>query len=201
MTTERDPIDRAQLEIRGLTHEDAAIVCRFTCGDDDLDDFLRTDAMRLQEQNVVRTFLAFYKSTLVGYIALLADAVELKPSERKKLALHFRDHPIVPALKIARIGVSATFRTLHRGAGEALMFFAYSEALALAEHIGIRLLTLDAYPGSIGFYERHGFVRNQAKTHEAKAHPSMRFDLFAPTIPEWVKSWSDPLRSAGVEGA
>src|SRR4051812_5023862 len=159
----RHPIEPTYLQIRPLTDEGIEASAAFSCGDPDLDDFLRTDAMRLQQQNVVRTFVALYEAQLVGYVTLLVDAVELKPSERKKLSLHFRDHPIVPALKVARLGVSTAFRATYRGAGEALMRFAHATAIDLAEHVGCRLLTLDAYPESILFYEHLGFVRNQAK--------------------------------------
>lgn len=190
----RPPTDPALLEIRAFATVDAETARGFSCGDEDLDDFLRTDAMRLQAQNVVRTFVALYESDLVGYVALLVDAVELKLSERKKLALHFRDHPIVPALKIARIGVSKDFRARRRGVGEALMYYAYSSALDLAERVGCRLLTLDAYADSIAFYERLGFVRNQAKAYEGKAHPSMRLDLFAPEAPVWISGWNGSAR-------
>ena len=193
----RPPIDPALLDIRPIAAADAEAARGFSCGDDDLDDFLRSDAIRLQEQNVVRTFSAAYDGNLVGYIALLVDAVELKFSERKKLALHFRDHPIVPALKIARLGVSQGFRARHRGVGEALMYYAYSSALDLADRVGCRLLTLDAYPESIAFYERLGFVRNQAKAYEGKAHPSMRLDLFAPAVPAWISGWDGSVRPAG----
>ena len=65
------------------------------------------------------------------------------------------------------------------------MYYAYSSAHDLAERVGCRLLTLDAYAESIAFYERLGFVRNQAKAYEGKAHPSMRLDLFAPAVPAW----------------
>jgi ribosomal protein S18 acetylase RimI-like enzyme len=193
----RPPIDPALLEIRPLAAADAEAARGFSCGDEDLDDFLRTDAIRLQEQNVVRSFSAVYEGDLVGYVALLVDAVELKISERKKLALHFHDHPIVPALKIARLGVSQGFRARHRGVGEALMYYAYSSALDLADRVGCRLLTLDAYPASIAFYERLGFVRNQAKAYEGKAHPSMRLDLFAPAVPAWISGWDGSVRPTG----
>jgi ribosomal protein S18 acetylase RimI-like enzyme len=93
---------------------------------------------------------------------------------------------MVPALKIARLGVSAAFRATHRGAGESLVRYAYAKALELAEHVGCRLLTLDAYALSIAFYERLGFVRNQAKVYEGKDHPSMRLDVFARVAPAWI---------------
>lgn len=199
----RHPIDPTLLKIRPLVpDEDAEAVTAFSCGDDDLDDFLRTDASRLQDQSVVRTFVAFYEGHLVGYVALLADAITLKSSERKKLALNHDDHPIVPALKVARLGVSAEFRASHRGVGEALMYYAYSMAIDIAERIGCRLLTLDAYPQSIDFYAKLGFVMNQDKAYARKNHPSMRFDIFTRDEHAWISDGSASATSGakGPEG-
>lgn len=175
------------LLIRQLTEQDKDLLAPFTAGDADLDDFLKSDAWRLQELNVVKTFLALHKTEgLVGYISLLADAVTLETKERKKLKLSHQDHPVVPALKVARLAVREDFRAKYRGGGEALMRFAFDQGNDLAELVGCRLLTLDAYPQSIEFYKKLGFVENKAKVYEAKTHPSMRFDLFAPTLPAWV---------------
>jgi hypothetical protein len=38
----------------------------FTCGEPDLDDFLRSDALRLQSHRLARTYLALYETVLVG---------------------------------------------------------------------------------------------------------------------------------------
>ena len=92
----------AQLKVRLVIDSDSAALNAFTCGEPDLDDFLRNDAARLGRQRVVRTYVAFFDGELVGYVALLADAVVLDTKERRKLALGSQGHPVVPALKIAR---------------------------------------------------------------------------------------------------
>jgi GNAT superfamily N-acetyltransferase len=181
------PLDPSLLLIRQLTENDKDLLAPFTAGDHDLDDFLKSDAWRLQELNVVKTYLALYQGEgLVGYISLLADAVVLETKERKKLSLSHQDHPVIPALKVARLAVRVDFRDQYRGGGEALVRFAYTRALLLSDIAGVRLLTLDAYPQSVEFYKKLGFVENKAKVYQEKMHPSMRFDLFAPTLPAWV---------------
>lgn len=182
----RRRIDVAQLEVRPLSLQDRPSIDGFSCSDADLDDFVRSDAFRLQAGNIVQTYLAFYGGTVAGYVSLLSDAIVLATRERKRLALSVHDHPIVPALKIARLGISAEFRQSHRGLGEALVGFAFATAADIAELVGCRLLTVDAYPQSVGFYERLGFVFNRAKPYQEKLHPSMRFDLFAPKLPSWA---------------
>ncbi len=61
-----------------------------------------------------------------------------------------------------------------------------SRSLRFADQVGCRLITLDAYPESIAFYERLGFARNRSKAYREREHPSMRLDLYAPIPPLWV---------------
>jgi len=113
-----------------------------------------------------------------------------------KLTLNSDDHPVVPALKIARIAVDARFKATNEGLGAALVRFAYVKVIELAtSHVGCRLLTLDAYPESISFHEKLGFVRNGAKAYEGRRHPSMRLDVFGRTQPQWISGATGSPRS------
>jgi ribosomal protein S18 acetylase RimI-like enzyme len=199
MTSLRRPmLDLSRTEIGKLVSEDLAGASRFSCGtseeDEDLNSFLRDDALRLQERRIVNTFVAYHgevgSSVLVGYVSLLADAIRLETREKKRLDLAHDDHPFVPAVKIARLAVDAAFGRRFRGTGEALMRFACGRALSVAELAGCRLVTLDAYPKSVGFYEKLGFKRSRSKEHAAKEHPSMWLDLFAPAPPAWLSGAS-----------
>lgn len=80
----------------------------FTCGDEDLDSFLSEDALRLEREHVARTTLALDPDTgeVLGYVTVLNDAVRLLTRERKRLGLATNDHPVIPALKIARLAVA-----------------------------------------------------------------------------------------------
>lgn len=185
-------IDRNLLEVRPFGEEWLGALASFHCGDEDLDDFIRSDALRLQSLNVARSYLAIYGDRVRGYLTLMADAVVLKPNERKKLRdtsgnmLAFDDHPVVPALKIARLAVCRETRAELRGIGEALVRFAFYTSLDLSEIAGCRLLTLDAYPDAIPFYEKLGFARNLDGAYAGKPRPSMRLDLFARVPPSWL---------------
>lgn len=182
----RSRVTVEQLRLRLLDLTDEPLIATFTCGDVDLDDFLRTDAIRLQEQHVASTYLAFFEEQLVGYMTLLADAVILETKERKRLALSSRDHPAVPALKIARLGTSESFRATHAGTGTALVQLAHAVGLDLSERVGCRVLTLDAYPEALPFYEKLGFVVNRAKLYEGRHRPSMRLDIFPSKPHAWA---------------
>ena len=185
--TARTAIDRNLVDL--LLLDEGVLASEFetfTSGDDDLDEFVRSDAARLHQDNIVRTYLGRYNGRIEGYLSLLNDAVVLETRERKKLALAPGAHPIVPALKVARLAVASSFRATHRGLGETLLRFAFVKALDLARHVGCRLLTVDAYPESVGFYEKLGFVPNRAKPYQGRTHPSMRLDLFPPVPPVWL---------------
>ena len=64
----RSRVTAEQLRVRLVAEADVPLLATFTCGEPDLDDFLRSDALRLQSHRVVRTYLAFHETVLVGYI-------------------------------------------------------------------------------------------------------------------------------------
>lgn len=47
----------------------------FSCGVDDLDDFLREDALKEQEENLSVTYLAIYKEKIIGFVTILNDSI------------------------------------------------------------------------------------------------------------------------------
>jgi GNAT superfamily N-acetyltransferase len=178
-------IPASEIEILPLGSGESA--SPFTCGDADLDDFLAHDAERLQQSHAVQTYLARCVETgpkVLGFVSLMTDAVKLQTKERKGLNLLKEDHPVVPALKIARLGVCKDMQA--SGIGTVLVRFAFLQAHTVAENAGCRLLTLDAYPSALAFYQRLGFAMNREKAYRDQARPSMRLDLFAPTLPEWI---------------
>ncbi|MDC0749761.1 GNAT family N-acetyltransferase [Polyangium mundeleinium] len=189
----RPSLDPNRLEIRLLDEAVIDDAQGFSCGDSDLDEFLLVEAMRLQVRHIVRTYVAYYEGCLVGFVSLMTDSVTLETKERKLLALGHHDHPVIPALKIARLGVSTSFRATHRGCGESLVRFAWAMALESSERVGCRLLTVDAYEASVPFYERLGFLRNRAKEYRERPNTSMRLDVHAPRPPSWLSEPTAPL--------
>jgi ribosomal protein S18 acetylase RimI-like enzyme len=154
-------VDARRLEVRQVRTEDQAELAAFECGDDDLNGFLRDDALRLQQRNTVTTYLALYDGDLVGYISLMVDAVVLESKERKTLRLNHADHPVIPALKIARLATARAFRLTNLGLGTMLLRFAIARGYEIADAADCRLLTLDAYPDAIAFYDKLGFLRTR----------------------------------------
>jgi ribosomal protein S18 acetylase RimI-like enzyme len=205
---DRAPLDPSRLMLQLLTREDLAHAADFACGvsedDRDLDNFLRDDALRLHEKHAVTTCVAYYgeagAGALVGYVSFLTDAIKLESREKKKLTLAYDDHPYVSAIKVARLAVHADFRRRFRGTGEALMRFACGRAIEIGESAACRLLTVDAYPASVGFYERLGFRRSRAKEYADRPHPSMWLDLYGREASRLLSGVSGPAPAAAPAG-
>jgi len=187
------PVEATPVRIRPLADDDTLHFADFCCGgdedDQDFADFLRDDALRLQALKFATTYVAIAGDRLIGYVTLLTDAVRLKPAERKKLKTgdvrgSGQDHPVIPAVKVARLAVSKDQQG--RGLGMRLLKWALLVATGVSESAGCRLLTLDALPLRVDYYKRRGFVLNLDEAYEGKDRPSMRFDIFQPDPPPWA---------------
>ena len=154
-------------------------VSGFNCGDDDLDDFLKNDCFKYQAEYLSQTRLFYYQEQLAGYLTLLTDSITLETKEKKGLFSFHRQVVSFPALKIGRIAIARTHQ--RKGLGRELIKYTLGIAVRMNDHnhIGARFITLDAYPASIPFYERCGFVFNKHKDYKKRreAHPSMRYDV------------------------
>ncbi len=173
----------ADIEIRRMEPGDD--VSGFSCGNTDLDDFLR-EAPRLLSLSVVQVYLAFAEEQVVGYAALLNDSLKLATSEKKKLKLRYDDHPVIPGIKLARLAVATALQSC--GLGTRLLRLAYHVARAQAA-VGCRVLIVDAYPQSVRFYESRAFRRARktpnARTISDDENVTMWLDLH--TTPDWAK--------------
>jgi ribosomal protein S18 acetylase RimI-like enzyme len=163
--------------ICAIKEEHHACTVAFDCHDDDLNDFVRNDCYRYQSECVSQTRLARYTKTgqIVGFITLLSDSIVLETKEKKRL---FEFHKLIyqfPALKIARLGVHHEIQ--RQGVGESLLNYAIGLAFRMNNEmsVGCRFLTVDAYPQSVPWYRKHGFVDNESR--KGRMHPSMRYDI------------------------
>ena len=166
-------------------------VSQFSCGDEphhaDLNDFLKTDALRYAATSMSQTYVAVAKDEVVGYVTLLNDAIWLNTDEKSEL-LRAEVPPAqtVPALKVGRLARHKDCQVPF--VGSALMRFAFDMLLDISERAGCRLLSVDAIPSAVAFYEKLGFVRNLHFNHAGKKREttSMRFDAFSPLRPAWT---------------
>lgn len=150
----------------------------FDCGDDDLNDFIKNDALNHQHANVAMTTVIRYGKEVAGFYSLAMDCISLDSSEKRKIKEDYGiPYTEFPALKICRLGVCKRFQG--RGIGRAMVYDVIGLALELQDSIGLRFISVDAYKASQGFYERIGFLINhhEKESIEGSQTVSMRFDL------------------------
>jgi GNAT superfamily N-acetyltransferase len=128
----------------------------FRCGYPSLDEWLSGSALHAQANRTARTFIWHRgDAAVVAYFSLSA-AIVRRAELPKKVG---RGAPeTIPAVLLARL---ALHQSLHgTGLGAELLFDALSRTLRATEHIGARLLVVDAIDEkAAGFYERYGFTR------------------------------------------
>jgi len=170
------PITLAQLEIHEADHNKFDIAA-FDCADDDLNEFIKVDCIKFRAINLSHTKIALFQGRVAGYIALLADSITLEESERQWLIHKNVTVHQVPALKVGRLGIHREFQ--RQGMGSALMKYAVGVAFRMNSEIGVgcRFITLDAYPKSVDFYLRIGFVKSMHKDYRKHKNPSMHYDI------------------------
>jgi len=152
---------------------------RFSCGDGDLDGFLKEDAITYQEKALVTTYLCLSEGEPVGFFSLCMDAIKLDDKEKAAAFGKDKPHMDFPALKLARLGVAKAAQ--HSGIGSFMVKYALGKAMVLSKQVGCRFVTVDAYPEEnvVKFYERLGFVKNSKD--KSGRNTSMRLDLLTMT--------------------
>lgn len=149
---------------------------QFDCGDADLNDFIKNDALTYEEQRVASTFLIIYdEKTLAGFFSLVNDSIRLKDGEEEGI-----DHsiPEYPSTKIARLAVQKELQK--KGLGTSMVSIAIGWILECS-HGASRFVTVDSYPQNVKWYEKIGFVLNLHSKYARKDDfISMRYDLLNP---------------------
>lgn len=148
----------------------------FTCGDGpdcaDLDEFLKEDALKYQENSLATTYICLYKEQIVGYLTICTGSVQITCNEGDTFmdGLQLRE---IPGLKIARLATHKNYQ--RRGIGEFMILSALRHAREIKERVGIRVIIVDSKEGSVEYYEKKGF--RKLKKYETREHPCLYIDI------------------------
>ncbi|MDY0129503.1 MAG: GNAT family N-acetyltransferase [Methanosarcina vacuolata] len=124
----------------------------FNCNSEELNDFLKTNALLDQNNLVNRTRLCFCNGSLAGFYSLAADTIETKNVIDGIESYPYRKYP---AVKIARLAVDSRFERC--GIGTFLMKIILAQVVSICDNIGCRYLLVDSKIESTGFYEKFEF--------------------------------------------
>lgn len=141
------------------------IVKKFSCGDDDLDDFILRRASAFQKHllSVSYAYVDDVSGRILAYCSLANDKVAITDFKDKAEFNRFRKKrgfpnekrlKSYPAVKLCRLGVDMTAKGQRIGT----TILNYIKSMFVIENkTGCRFLTVDAYLNAVPFYERNGF--------------------------------------------
>ena len=130
----------------------------FCCGDDDLNEFIKEDALKHKKELIAETYVLKEVAVdfPVAFISFCNDSIPLSKLQRtSKDALQIR-YGNLPAVKIARLGVKREYQGKTIGTHVINMA---KEFFLTDNRTGCRFLTVDAYNNTkvINFYKNNDF--------------------------------------------
>jgi len=134
----------------------------FSCGNNELDRFLREQASQAQGKSLSSTYVLICSDlppqgearTVVGYVTHVTSQIPLAecPDKFKKLTKHLP----IPVMLLARMGVDTGHQK--KKLGEFLLKFALKSAWEINQLAGCHAVIVDAKDDSLkGFYSKYGF--------------------------------------------
>ena len=145
--------------IKSIHDVDQDDIQSFTCGNIDLDEFLKKHAKNNDLNGYGKTFVLVDNDAFIGFFTLCSASIAFEEYPASK-AQHLPKYPI-PCIRIARLAVDKRFQG--EGYGKELLKQAFLRILNVYPTIGIRLVVVDAKQSAASFYEKYGFVRLQNK--------------------------------------
>jgi predicted N-acetyltransferase YhbS len=125
----------------------------FDCGTPALDTWLRSYALKNQQQDGCVTYVAHLSGRVVGFHALVVGSVERENAPSAPTRRMGR-YP-VPVILLARLAVDRPHQGT--GLGRGLLRDALTRSARAADIAGAKAVVVDAKEGADGFYERFGF--------------------------------------------
>jgi GNAT superfamily N-acetyltransferase len=147
----------------------------FLCRDEDLESFLKDDALENQLDRFSVTRIAYYRDIPVGYFTLLNDIITKKEIPRRKQPRY--TYSEYPAVKIARLATRTDFE--RNGIGTMMLTRSVAIAIKLSEHVGCRFITVDSKPEATAFYEKFGFLRARLEETPPEENIPLYIDFHA----------------------
>ena len=156
-------MDKNNIQLRRLGDND--IVGQFDCGDEDLNDFILTDASLYFKVRLATSYILEDRENgnVIGYFSLAHDRISLTdfPSNsaynrfRKQFFAQGKMFKSYPALKICRL---ATDKKYHGEGIGAMIVNMIIASYRNDNKAGCRFITVDAYRNARPCYYKQGFV-------------------------------------------
>ena len=164
--------------------EPSNVVKNFSCGDDDLDDFIlhRASAFQKHLLSVSYTYVDGNSGKVLAYCSLANDKVAITDFKDKTEFNRFRKKrgfpnekrlKSYPAVKLCRLGVDVAVKGQQIGT----TIIDYIKWMYMNNNrAGCRFLTVDAFLNAVPFYEKNGFRFMNAEDNDPHTR-LMYYDL------------------------
>lgn len=136
----------------------------FDCGDEDLNDFLKNDALAQQKEKLNVTKLVMYNGDIIGFASLLTDTLNLKNIKDENLRLKIKgklninsNKRGISAVKIGRLAIDRKYS--NKGLGSHILRSILNNLKKISENkVGFRFIIIEGYAKAFNFYVvRNGF--------------------------------------------
>lgn len=158
-------------------------VKNFSCGDIDLDDFLKNDSLIYDSHRLSSCYLLEKDCEVQAYFSIANDRVSIEDFDDRSSFNRFRRKRFnnskrikgYPAVKICRLAVSLTAQGNHIGSN----IIDYIKGMLIRKsRSACRFLLVDAYRDAIPFYRKNGFEFLNPFTESTGDTVLMYYDLF-----------------------
>ena len=141
------------MKILSISEIKQNIIDSFSCGNTELDRFLKKNALINDLNGYGKTFALENNKEILGFFTLCSFSIKFDeyPNTRKEV---LPKYPI-PCIKIARLAVNEKYQK--QGYGKELLKQAFLRILSVSDTVGIRLVVVDAKESAINFYAKYGF--------------------------------------------
>lgn len=130
----------------------------FDCGDEDLNNFLKDDALTQQKAMLNVTKLIMFEGKIIGYASILTDSISLKDIKNEELKIEIKEKLgikkkkiTLPGVKIGRLAIDKEYTG--KGLGTHIMDSILGNLKLKSENdIGFRFIIVDGYVKAFNFY-------------------------------------------------
>ena len=142
---------------------DADELLPFDCGDEDLNNYLFSDALSYQNQLLSVTYYLDNGDETILFFSLSNDkiaAIELTNGFWRKIKTlfpHSKHRKDYPAVKIGRLGVNVKYQHQEKSWGAFILNYV-KQWMVTENKTGCRFITVDAYQSAVPFYLKNGFL-------------------------------------------
>lgn len=137
----------------------------FECESEDLNDFLKNDALKQQEEKLNLTKLITCDERIIGFVSLLTDTMKLKvlrdKTEKEKIKdkLNISENKPIPSIKIGRFAIDKKYTG--KGLGSHILRNILVNIINIAKNdVGLRFVVVEGYASAYNFYVTHNHFKN-----------------------------------------